>query len=100
MRSLAGDDSYWATPEHFLFALYSKLVQPGARRIASDYGDASRVTDVAFANPDGTIAVIVANQTDRAQDFGCENHRRAQCELGLPEQARHQHARRELGGDA
>jgi glucosylceramidase len=68
VRSLDGDD-YWATPEHFLFGLYSRFVQPGARRIASDYGDAGTVTDVAFTNPDGTIAVIVANQTDATQDF-------------------------------
>jgi glucosylceramidase len=68
VRSLAGDD-YWPTPEHFLFGLYSRFVQPGAQRIASDYGDPRAVTDVAFANPDGSIAVIVANQTDRAQDF-------------------------------
>jgi glucosylceramidase len=68
VRSLDSDD-YWATPEHFLFGLYSRFVHTGARRIASDYGDPSTVTDVAFVNPDGTIAVIVANQTDTTQDF-------------------------------
>jgi glucosylceramidase len=62
-------DGYYATPEHYLLGLYSKLVRPGARRIASDYGDPSRVTDVAFANPDGTIAVVVINQTEGTQGF-------------------------------
>ena len=62
-------DEYYATAEHYLFALYSKLVQRGARVVASDYGDPRTVTDVAFANPDGTIVVVVANQSDDAQDF-------------------------------
>jgi glucosylceramidase len=66
-RFVRAGDGYWATPEHFLFGLYSRLVAPGARRIASDPGDPSRVTDVAFQNPDGTIVVIVANQTAMMQ---------------------------------
>jgi len=60
---------YYATPEHYLFGLYSRFVQVGAARIASSPGSAATVTDVAFANPDGTIAVIVINQSDVAQSF-------------------------------
>jgi O-glycosyl hydrolase len=61
-------DEYYPTPEYYLFGLYSKLVQAGAKRIESDYGSADTVTDVAFANPDGTVVVIVANQTASRQD--------------------------------
>ena len=66
-RFVRSGDTYWATPEHFLFGLYSRLVAPGAHRIASAPGDPSRVTDVAFENPDGTIIVVVANETPAAQ---------------------------------
>ncbi|HET9986984.1 MAG TPA: glycoside hydrolase family 30 beta sandwich domain-containing protein [Kofleriaceae bacterium] len=61
--------AYYATPEHYLFGLYSRFVQVGATRIASSPGSSDTVTDVAFANPDGTIAVVVINQSDRAQAF-------------------------------
>jgi glucosylceramidase len=60
---------YWPTAEHYLFGLYSKFVASGAKRISSDYGNPSTVTDVAFLNPDGTIVVVVANQSTQAQQF-------------------------------
>jgi glucosylceramidase len=66
-------DEYYPTPEYYLFGLYSKLVQPGAKRIKSDYGSADTVTDVAFANPDGTIVVVVANQTNALQEIALES---------------------------
>jgi glucosylceramidase len=70
MRSVTyTEDTYYATPEHYLFGLYSRFVQAGARRIASDAGSTSAVTDVAFVNPDGTIAAVVINQTDEPQTF-------------------------------
>jgi glucosylceramidase len=62
-------DAYYPTPEYYLFALYSRFVLPGAVRVESTYGSANTVTDVAFRNPDGTIAIVVMNQTARAQDF-------------------------------
>lgn len=62
-------DEYYPTPEHYLFGLYSRFVQRGAHRIASSPGSPDTVTDVAFANPDGTIVVVVANQTDLPQPF-------------------------------
>ena len=70
MRSVtfAGDE-YYPTPEHYLFGLYSKFVQPGATRIASPYGSTGTVTDVAFLNPDGTIVTVVINQTSAIQEF-------------------------------
>ena len=60
---------YWATPEHFLFALFARFVRPGASRIVSDYGDPAHVTSVAFANQDGSLVAIVANQTQVEQTF-------------------------------
>jgi O-glycosyl hydrolase len=67
----------WVTmldQEYYLFGLYSKLVQPGAKRIKSDYGSADTVTDVAFANRDGTIVVVVANQTNALQEIALEGN--------------------------
>lgn len=70
MRSITykGDEYYW-TPEHYLFGLYSKFLQDGAKRISSDYGSAGTVTNVAFLNPDGTVLTVVANQTTTTQQF-------------------------------
>ena len=62
-------DEYYATPEHYLFGLYSRFVQPGAIRIDSSPGATDTVTDVAFANPDGTIVVVAINQTKISQSF-------------------------------
>ncbi len=46
---------YWA------FAHYSRAARPGARRIESS-ADIEGVSHVAFANPDGTEAVVVTNR--------------------------------------
>jgi glucosylceramidase len=66
--SYAGD-AYYPTPEYYLFALFSRFVAPGAVRIESTYGSADTVTNVAFRNPDGTIAAVVINQTATVQPF-------------------------------
>ncbi|MFF7791282.1 carbohydrate-binding protein [Streptomyces sp. NPDC007991] len=62
-------NTYWALPEYYLFAQFSKFIKRGAKRIWSDYGSADTVTTVAFKNPDGTIATVVVNQTSDAQEF-------------------------------
>ncbi|WP_322725123.1 carbohydrate-binding protein [Streptomyces spongiae] len=62
-------DTYWALPEYYLFAQFSKFIKRGAKRIWSDYGSAATITTVAFLNPDGTIATVVVNQTSSAQQF-------------------------------
>jgi len=55
-------NSYWYIGQ------FSKFIHPGARRIAS-----SSMTDdlltTAFLNPDGSIAVVVMNSTDKEQPF-------------------------------
>jgi glucosylceramidase len=60
---------YWPTAEHYLFGLYSKFVQRGAKRISSTTGTPTTVTSVAFLNPDSSIATVVMNQTMTAQAF-------------------------------
>jgi len=54
-------------PEYYLFGQVSRFVQRGAVRIESTYGSRRTVTSAAFANPDGTTALIVVNQTRRRQ---------------------------------
>ena len=60
---------YWPTAEHYLFGLYSKFVQRGAKRISSTTGTIATVTTVAFLNPDNSIATVVMNQTTTDQTF-------------------------------
>ncbi|BBH21513.1 glucosylceramidase [Paenibacillus baekrokdamisoli] len=62
-------DEYWMTPEFFLTGQFSKFIQRGARRVESNYGSSSTVTNVAFLNPDNTLVVVVINQTDEEQPF-------------------------------
>jgi glucosylceramidase len=62
-------DEYYPTAEYYLFGLYSKFVHEGARRIESAYGSPDTVTDVAFLDPDGTIATVVINQTAVPQEL-------------------------------
>jgi glucosylceramidase len=47
---------------------FSRFVKPGAHRIASSGGPAG-LESVAFANPDGSLAVVVLNRTDTALSF-------------------------------
>lgn len=62
-------DDYWYTPEYYLMGQFSKFVQSGAKRIYSDFGSTSTITNVAFLNPDNTIVVVAVNQTDSEQIF-------------------------------
>ena len=47
----------------------SKFVKPGAYRIDSNASGAGSLENVAFANPDGSIVVIVLNSGDAAASF-------------------------------
>ncbi|MES1194984.1 MAG: glycoside hydrolase family 30 protein, partial [Opitutus sp.] len=55
-------------PAFFYRGQFSKYVKPGAHRIASSGGQAA-LESVAFANPDGSLAVVVLNRTDAAVSF-------------------------------
>ncbi|WP_081212031.1 glycoside hydrolase family 30 protein [Salegentibacter sediminis] len=48
--------------EFYALAHFSKFVRPGARRIASNQLSGG-IYNVAFQNPDGTIALVVLNET-------------------------------------
>mmetsp|Transcript_49972 Transcript_49972/g.154434 ORF Transcript_49972/g.154434 Transcript_49972/m.154434 type:complete len:608 (-) Transcript_49972:32-1855(-) len=52
---------------------FSRFIQPGAQRILSSTSRAA-LEAIAFANPDGTTAVVVLNQTDNSAAFclACE----------------------------
>jgi glucosylceramidase len=47
---------------------FSKFIRPGARRIISSSTTDTLLT-TAFLNPDGKIAVVVLNTTDKEQPF-------------------------------
>jgi glucosylceramidase len=47
----------------------SKFVKPGAYRIDSDTFEPGSLEDVAFANPDGSLVVIVLNSGSAAVNF-------------------------------
>ncbi len=56
------------TNAYYYIGQFSKFIRPGARRIAASANrDALQTT--AFRNPDGSVAVVVMNQTDKPQDF-------------------------------
>jgi glucosylceramidase len=53
---------------YYYIGHFSKFIRPGARRIVSSSSKDNLLT-TAFMNPDGTIAVVVMNSTDKPQDF-------------------------------
>ncbi|WP_139903207.1 glycoside hydrolase family 3 N-terminal domain-containing protein [Clostridium thermarum] len=62
-------NNYWATPEYYISGQFTKFIRPGAVRIDTNYGSSSTVTNVAFQNTDGSIVMVVINQTDKPQKF-------------------------------
>ena len=60
---------WYKTPEYYLYGQFMKFVQPGAVRIESDPGSEETVTNVAFKNPDGTIALVAINQNEWVEDL-------------------------------
>lgn len=69
IKGTSSADQYWAIPEVYLLGQYAKYVEPGARRIYSDYGVSGGLTNVAFLNPDGSIAMVVMNNSSSDQSF-------------------------------
>jgi glucosylceramidase len=55
--------------EVFIFGQFARFIQRGARRIQSDYGSRSTVTNVCYKNPDGSLVAVVCNQTSSTQSF-------------------------------
>jgi glucosylceramidase len=54
--------------EYYALAHASRFVLPGAHRIASST-DVGGLKDVAFVNPDGSLALLVANPAQQAHSF-------------------------------
>ena len=63
------NDDYWMCPEYYIAGQFLKFVKSGALRIKSNYGSKATVTNIAFKNPDGSIVVVVINQTNVQQPF-------------------------------
>jgi glucosylceramidase len=55
--------------EYYVLGHLSKFVQAGAYRIASTAYGSGSIDDVAFKNPDGSIAVLVFNGSSTASQF-------------------------------
>ncbi len=62
-------DNFWYIPEYYMLGQITKFVQPGAYRIYSDEGPKKKVTNLAFQNSDGSLVLIVVNQTKNSQKF-------------------------------
>ena len=56
------------TNEYYYIGHFSKFIQPGAKRIASS-ASRSQLLTTAFKNPDGTVAVIVMNQSKEKVNY-------------------------------
>lgn len=56
--------------DYYIWAQFSKFVQPGAVRIASPDLESSDLPNIAFKNPNGSISLVVLNDnTSSAQTF-------------------------------
>lgn len=70
------ETSYW------YIGHFSRFIKPGSFRICSTkFTD--RLECTAFKNPDGTIALVVMNRTDREQDFALR-WREKLCDFQMP----------------
>ncbi len=65
VNSTTGDITY--DIEYYTLGQYSKFVLPGAVRIYSN--NTPNLASVAFQNPDGSIALVVYNNTTTSQSF-------------------------------
>lgn len=65
-----GDNPNWyKNADYFLLGQFSRFIRPGAVRISCERGSPKTVTAVAFENPDGSIVVVLVNQTENGQPF-------------------------------
>ena len=55
-------------PPHYVFGQFSRFIKPGAKRIAVTSSSDGFIATGAL-NPDGTVAVVVLNLTDRSAFF-------------------------------
>ncbi|MBC8060497.1 MAG: glycoside hydrolase family 30 protein [Clostridiaceae bacterium] len=57
---------------YYYIGQFSKFVKPGAFRIQVSIEETTTLQHVAFLNEDGTIVLIVMNETDKAEGFNVE----------------------------
>jgi len=55
-------------PPHYVFGHFSRFIKPGARRIACT-SSSDNLIATAFVNPDGAIAAVIHNLSDREEMF-------------------------------
>jgi glucosylceramidase len=60
--------------DYYVLGQASKFLQPGAVRIASDEPAGTKLKDVAFRNPNGTIVLYTLNAGSTSQDFRIASH--------------------------
>ncbi|GIH17152.1 discoidin domain-containing protein [Rugosimonospora africana] len=65
----SGRWTYTKTVDYWGIGQVSKYVHPGARRVASNSFGAGDLQDVAFANPDGSTALVVFNSGTASRTF-------------------------------
>lgn len=56
------------TNSYYYIGHFSKFIKPGAKRIIAS-PSRSQLLSTAFLNPDGSVVVIVMNQTDKETDY-------------------------------
>ncbi|MEU8236560.1 ricin-type beta-trefoil lectin domain protein [Actinoplanes sp. NPDC048967] len=69
VQNPSAPDTVWALPEYYLTAQFAKFIQRGAKRVDTNNGSASTVTNVAFLNPDGSLVTVVVNRSTVNQTF-------------------------------
>ncbi|KIF66572.1 hypothetical protein HY68_31860 [Streptomyces sp. AcH 505] len=85
VNNSAGTAAYNA--EYYVLGQASKFVKPGAVRVDSNTFGSGNLQDVAFRNPDGSIALIVLNgDTANARTFGV-NHNGQNFSYSVPAKA-------------
>lgn len=60
--------------DYYVLGHASKFLQPGAIRIASDEPAGTKLKDVAFRNPNGTVVLYTLNDGTASQDFRISFH--------------------------
>ncbi len=65
-------DEVYFTPLYYVMSHFSKFIRPGAKRIDFSHNDAD-LQLTAAQNPDGSIAVVIFNPTEKEKTFELEH---------------------------
>ena len=61
-------DEVYFTPLYYTMAHFSKYIRPDAVRIGHEHDDEELLVTAA-RNPDGSVAVVVLNQTEKSKKY-------------------------------